>query len=705
MKRLLSFILVLLGLSAWATTYYVSSTGSDANSGTSTGTPWLTVSNASVKASVNDTVLLDSGGTTLSNWAILPKNGQTWASYGGGRAQMWGNTNDGCLNATNISNVTISNLYFSGIYPDTNDFPNYPIVQLTTTTTNGTQYTNDVITGCFITGGSYGINFNSTGTNWGDGYSSCRFSGLTISNCTDSGIEQQAGDYDFFTPLKLYQFTNNFFSSNEVERINGVTAYTSGMGIQITCGVDCVVESNYIHDCGQSNLFGAGGGPVGTFFDGCVSNVSQFNTVARQHTETSVDGAGMGMDNNTFWCISQYNVVSNCDGAGIYQYSPTTGASNIIRFNIFVSNSISLHSDIYVQQGSSDRIYNNTIISRGKALDDSGGSGDMVYNNLMTSGGTIASYASSTSQSNNLAIPVYGVPNWMNQTWYPAANSPAFNAAIFVPDNGGRDVYGNSLGNFAYNIGAVSGHTGNLSYLPFYMVNRYTYPNPTNLWYKMDDGSGTTAADSSGRGVTATLSGSTKPSWTTGPTGNGALSFNGTTAYLDLGTASKAGTVPKGSISVYFWAKSSSTNASCIISCYDSTNDFSVTFNGNTSGPNANSIDISLYYNSFGNGTEYDAPNVNQISDGQWHFYMVLFNRATSVSTFFIDGNPVALTLESGASVDLNTPVTFSQNFCIGAQQDNGTIDSFFNGTIDDFHLTGQDMTGLQAQLIYAGPQ
>src|ERR1019366_5109600 len=51
-------------------------------------------------------------------------------------------------------------------------------------------------------------------------------------------------------------------------------------------------------------------------------------------------------------------------------------------------------------------------------------------------------------------------------------------------------------------------------------------------WWKLDDGSGTSAADSSGTGNTGTLTNG--PAWTTGGMNNGALSFNGTNSYVSI---------------------------------------------------------------------------------------------------------------------------------------------------------------------------
>ena len=59
--------------------------------------------------------------------------------------------------------------------------------------------------------------------------------------------------------------------------------------------------------------------------------------------------------------------------------------------------------------------------------------------------------------------------------------------------------------------------------------------NPT-LWYKMDEGSGTTLIDSSGNGYNATISGAT---WTTGKY-NGGLNFDGVNDYVNASTPDPA---------------------------------------------------------------------------------------------------------------------------------------------------------------------
>lgn len=63
-------------------------------------------------------------------------------------------------------------------------------------------------------------------------------------------------------------------------------------------------------------------------------------------------------------------------------------------------------------------------------------------------------------------------------------------------------------------------------------------PNtPMAAWWKMNEGSGTTTADASGNSLTGTLSGTSIPTWVSGPSGgsDNALQFNGASSYVTTG--------------------------------------------------------------------------------------------------------------------------------------------------------------------------
>lgn len=73
------------------------------------------------------------------------------------------------------------------------------------------------------------------------------------------------------------------------------------------------------------------------------------------------------------------------------------------------------------------------------------------------------------------------------------------------------------------------------------IINPYALANPlpANIvaWWKCNEGSGSTLYDSSGNGINATLYGS--PTWTTHPSGVGAIKMNGQTCWGDAGNPSQ----------------------------------------------------------------------------------------------------------------------------------------------------------------------
>jgi len=82
--------------------------------------------------------------------------------------------------------------------------------------------------------------------------------------------------------------------------------------------------------------------------------------------------------------------------------------------------------------------------------------------------------------------------------------------------------------------------------------------SPSGLvgWWKLDEGSGTSAGDSSGQGNTGTLAASPgTPTWTTGKIGQG-LSFDGVDDYVDSGTASVLDDLGPVSISAWIYPRS-----------------------------------------------------------------------------------------------------------------------------------------------------
>jgi hypothetical protein len=78
-------------------------------------------------------------------------------------------------------------------------------------------------------------------------------------------------------------------------------------------------------------------------------------------------------------------------------------------------------------------------------------------------------------------------------------------------------------------------------------------------WWRLDEGSGTTVYDSSGRGHTGTFVNS--PTWVTGKVGGGALSFDGVSSFVRIPSSVDFDFHTNGEFSVSAWVYPSSTGA------------------------------------------------------------------------------------------------------------------------------------------------
>jgi hypothetical protein len=74
-KFLFTVILILLSLNGYSTTYYVSTTGNDSNNGTSTGTPYKTITKAVSVAVAGDIIYVRGGTYVLTSTISISKSG------------------------------------------------------------------------------------------------------------------------------------------------------------------------------------------------------------------------------------------------------------------------------------------------------------------------------------------------------------------------------------------------------------------------------------------------------------------------------------------------------------------------------------------------------------------------------------------------------------------------------------------------------
>lgn len=200
-------------------------------------------------------------------------------------------------------------------------------------------------------------------------------------------------------------------------------------------------------------------------------------------------------------------------------------------------------------------------------------------------------------------------------------------------------------------------------------------------WWKFDEGSGTTAADSASRfGATAhdgTLTNG--PTWTTGPRG-GALNFDAIDDYVTNAAFSWAG----GSITIAFWNYSTGGTNGTVFTI------------GNLNSPNrimahATWGDNVLYWD-YGNASGPGRIFTDYASYLNKWTHIVLVNNGVDFKAIYLDGRLIT----SGTTVD-SAPGGLTGIWI-------GTWAGYFhNGRIDDFRVYNRVLSAGEIQDIYQG--
>ena len=209
-------------------------------------------------------------------------------------------------------------------------------------------------------------------------------------------------------------------------------------------------------------------------------------------------------------------------------------------------------------------------------------------------------------------------------------------------------------------------------------------------YWKFDDGSGTTAADSSGNGHPVTLVNGV--SWVTGKI-EGAISANGVNQYGSIPAIDLSGT---SAVTVAMWVNRTYSTAGADVWLEDSAN-----FNSSTTGfgifmddPTCNGIQTGVH-----GDVGYNMNCYAQPSSAVWHHLAFIFDKSQPASnevTLYVDGVLQTPTLNFYRNDNTNT---FGNNpiylFSRGGSQ-------FFSaGEMDDLRLYNVALSASQIQQIY----
>ena len=188
-------------------------------------------------------------------------------------------------------------------------------------------------------------------------------------------------------------------------------------------------------------------------------------------------------------------------------------------------------------------------------------------------------------------------------------------------------------------------------------------------WWKLDENTGTSAADATGNGYTGTLAASpATPAWTTGKYGY-ALSFDGTDDYMTVSTFQKPADF---SYSMRLYLNAAQGGWATILEF------------GNDSpwfGINGGDGKLQLYSN--------NPTGATVLSTGVW--YHAVVTSAGGVSKIYLNG------VQDGSNGTGNTATTTG----FGVAHNNG--DGYFNGRVDDLRIYNRALSVAEVKELYQG--
>ncbi len=493
------------------TTYYISPSGNDNNSGTSSSSPWQTIGKVNgVNFAPGDTILFQGGQVFNGNLQFNSSDGGnsttrvTVDSYGGGRATINGGTGS-AITLSNSTGINIQNINVIGNGRKTGnsggkgvDFISCHYCNVTNMDASGFQYAGVRM----ITSDHLNISYV---------------------NAHDNGRAGILADQSTWSAMCSNIYVGNCVANNNP----GDPAYPSnesGDGIELLYTEDSTIEYSSASYNGWDQPAGHGNGPVGIFYWSANNSTIQNCLSFKNTSSNGVDGDGFDTDGNN--CTIQYCYSYLNYGTALMAFSSSDNGpgNNIYRYNISEHDSNGYHyPPIFIAAGSAltgnkfyYEVYNNTIYSTKDVAyvgdwNDAGVdlSGVHFHNNIFYTTGTqilngasaakftgndwwqtngsfnangytsLSAWANATGQekvsgnivgmnSNPMLVNPGNGEKIINHNYLPAvtayklrAGSPCLSAGLNLTsleslNIGSRDYYGNSLGS-NHNMGAYEG--------------------------------------------------------------------------------------------------------------------------------------------------------------------------------------------------------------------------------------------------------
>ena len=209
--------------------------------------------------------------------------------------------------------------------------------------------------------------------------------------------------------------------------------------------------------------------------------------------------------------------------------------------------------------------------------------------------------------------------------------------------------------------------------------------------WELDDGSGTTALDSSGNGHAGTLLGD--PQWVTGVIGSGALSLDGSDGLVEVGH--DASFSLEAALTISTWVKLNDLSTYYFLVCKQPSGTARDNYPGNYEFRTESGTGDLQFGHQETEGEQYTFYNsTTSITAGQWYHVAVVVTNGGLVE-FYIDGMAAG-----SAPQTTNFGVLNEEPVRIGGRKDGY---SFFNGFLDDVYLYDQALSADQVQKHFEG--
>lgn len=366
-----------------AHTYYISSKGNDADTGSSPTSAWRTIERVNDhQYKAGDTILFEGGSVFKGGLYFHPANTASAiapvvvSSFGEGRATIDAGISYGFY-AHNVAGIEIRDLNFRGS-------------GYTRNTNHGILFYNDlpgdvklahiVIDQVEVSGfRKSGITLGAWNGN--SGFRDARITKAVVHDIDSVGINTY-GEFDHTKTGYAHQ--NIYIGHCHVYKIYGLILPDkhSGSGIVLSDVDGGTIEHSVVHTSGMQNK--NCGGPIGIWAWDANDITIQYNEAYNMSAGSGCDGGGFDLDGGVTNSVMQYNYSHDNDGAGflIAQFEwARPMRNNIIRYNISENDGrkndykgITLWVENHDRGGNLDLlVYNNTIFADSAVAPSGGG--------------------------------------------------------------------------------------------------------------------------------------------------------------------------------------------------------------------------------------------------------------------------------------------------------------------------------------------